>query len=376
MLTAWATMSWSSRAMRARSSATAMRATASDQEAAMAQGIPVGPVVLLVHVASVNVPFTSEAKAIPSFVRITGLTCNQCHVQFTPNPDLPDNVPDEAEADGRRDLGDSIRISGNIRVPCFLNAPGCPPGSEFNIGPDGLPQRIPGNTTVYDFTCNIPRRDGKLRPGLYGHGLFGGQGEIDQGQLKDLSFEHGFLFCAVDWNGMATKDVPNAVTVLQDVSRFPTLVDHVEQGYLGFLLLGRAMIHPDGLSSHPAFGDQRTEPALVIQRRRHPLRFRIRAFLGLLHDAHVEMRIDLLRGALRAVGLRRDERMAEEEIVLAHVLVVLHEVLGEALPALRHGHPGHVEVVLVQAPAGTEVQPAVGRLAALVRVDDFGGQPQ
>jgi hypothetical protein len=46
---------------------------------------------------------------------------------FTPNPDIPDDLPDEAELDDRRDLGDSIRISGNVRVPCFLNAPGCPP---------------------------------------------------------------------------------------------------------------------------------------------------------------------------------------------------------------------------------------------------------
>jgi len=30
----------------------------------------------------------SDARAVPSFVRITGLTCNQCHVQFTPNPDF------------------------------------------------------------------------------------------------------------------------------------------------------------------------------------------------------------------------------------------------------------------------------------------------
>ena len=32
--------------------------------------------------------FTRTANAVPSFVRITGLTCNQCHVQFTPNPDF------------------------------------------------------------------------------------------------------------------------------------------------------------------------------------------------------------------------------------------------------------------------------------------------
>src|SRR4051794_7713911 len=44
--------------------------------------------------------------------------------QFIPNPDLPDDTPDAADADGRRDLGDSIRISGNVQVPCFLDAPG------------------------------------------------------------------------------------------------------------------------------------------------------------------------------------------------------------------------------------------------------------
>jgi hypothetical protein len=32
--------------------------------------------------------FAGQAHAVPSFVRITGLTCNQCHVQFTPNPDF------------------------------------------------------------------------------------------------------------------------------------------------------------------------------------------------------------------------------------------------------------------------------------------------
>ena len=34
------------------------------------------------------VMFADRAQAIPSFARVTGLTCNQCHVQFTPNPDF------------------------------------------------------------------------------------------------------------------------------------------------------------------------------------------------------------------------------------------------------------------------------------------------
>ena len=38
------------------------------------------------------------------------------------------------------------RIEGHVTVPCYLDQPGCPPGSRFRLGPDGLPQRIPGNT--------------------------------------------------------------------------------------------------------------------------------------------------------------------------------------------------------------------------------------
>lgn len=38
--------------------------------------------------AAATLVFVGQAQAVPSFVRITGLTCNQCHVQFTPNPDF------------------------------------------------------------------------------------------------------------------------------------------------------------------------------------------------------------------------------------------------------------------------------------------------
>ncbi len=167
--------------------------------------------------------------------------------QFIPNPDIPDELPDEAEADGRRDLGDSIRISGNIRVPCFLNAPGCPPGSEFNIGPDGLPQRIPGNTTAANVVCVIPKTPppGPLRPSLYGHGLLGSGGEVAGANVRAMANEHGFVFCATDWTGMSTLDVPNVLALLQDLSRFPTLADRAQQGFVNFMYVGRWMLKRD-----------------------------------------------------------------------------------------------------------------------------------
>jgi hypothetical protein len=181
---------------------------------------------------------------------------------FTINPDLDDDAAeptDDAGVDGIRDFDSGPlkrQIRGQITVPCFLDTPGCARGSQFRFvpGSDGLvPVQIPGNTTVYDFTCNIPRHDGPLRPALYGHGLLGSQGEINQGQLKDLGAEHGFLFCAMDWNGMAFKDIPTVAQLLQDLSRFPALTDHIQQGFLGFLYLGRAMLHQDGLFTDPAF---------------------------------------------------------------------------------------------------------------------------
>ena len=54
---------------------------------------------------------------------------------------------------------------------------------------------------------------------------------------------------------MATTDVPNVATILTDLSHFNTLADRVQQGMLNFLYLGRLMIHPDGLSTDPAFQD-------------------------------------------------------------------------------------------------------------------------
>jgi hypothetical protein len=180
------------------------------------------------------------------------------------NPDLPDDsptseLPDEVAADGvtEYESGPLVRqVRGKVVVPCFIDTSACAPGGQFRYvpGSDGMvPLQLPGNTVSYDFTCNVPRHPGPLRPALYGHGLLGSQSEINQGQLKDLGREHGFLFCAVDWNGMAFKDIPTILQILQDLSRFPALTDHVQQGFLGFMFLGRAMLHDDGIFTDPAF---------------------------------------------------------------------------------------------------------------------------
>jgi hypothetical protein len=151
------------------------------------------------------------------------------------------------------------RVEGHITVPCFLDQPGCPPGSRFNLGPDGLPQRIPGNTYEARFICNIPRSAtpaNPARPSLYGHGLFGDAGEVGADNVEQLGNENNVMVCGADWIGMAEEDLPNALGVLLDLSKFPTLPDRLQQGFLDFAYIGRAMVHSKGFASSLAFWDR------------------------------------------------------------------------------------------------------------------------
>jgi hypothetical protein len=150
------------------------------------------------------------------------------------------------------------RVEGTVEVPCYLDQVGCPPGSRFALGPDGLPRRLPGNVHHANFICNIPRSVSSSEPGrisLYGHGLFGGAGEVNSVSRGPIATEHRVVLCASDWIGMSGGDIGNAITILRDLSRFPTLVDRLQQAMLNFLFLGRTMIHAQGFAAHPAFRD-------------------------------------------------------------------------------------------------------------------------
>ena len=83
-----------------------------------------------------------------------------------------------------------------------------------------------------------------------------------------MSNEHNFVFCATAWAGFAAEDLGNIVAVLADLSKFDTVADRMQQGFLQQLLLGRALIHPQGLTSNAAFQKNGqsvidTQPALL-----------------------------------------------------------------------------------------------------------------
>jgi hypothetical protein len=145
------------------------------------------------------------------------------------------------------------RVKGTFEVPLYLTGNGGP-GQRFALGPDGLPQRQPLPFTA-TFTCNLPNSGvaGPARMSLYGHGLLGDQTEVNGSLVRPMAATYNVAYCATDWIGMAEGDVPNAVAILQNLSKFATLADRLQQGLLNSLFLGRLMKHPDGFASNDAF---------------------------------------------------------------------------------------------------------------------------
>ena len=145
------------------------------------------------------------------------------------------------------------RIEGTVTMPLYLTDGGVP-GGRLVLDARGVPQRQPGSF-VAKYICNLPKTalPGPARLALYGHGLLGDRSEVNGSLTKRMAADHNIAYCATDWSGMAEEDIGNAAGILQDLSKFPSLSDRLQQGLLAFLYLGRVMVHPDGFSANPAF---------------------------------------------------------------------------------------------------------------------------
>jgi hypothetical protein len=168
----------------------------------------------------------------------------------------------ENDVDGRV----ARRVTGTFTVPNYLTGDGTA-GNRFNTGADGLPQRN-GDYTA-SFICIIPRAalkpDGSVaraRPSLYGHGLLGTESEVNAGNVRNMANEHNFVFCATRWIGLSQEDIANAVSTLQDLSRFPTIADRLQQGMLDTLFLGRLLKAKDGFLTDAAFQGPQGTPVI------------------------------------------------------------------------------------------------------------------
>lgn len=153
-------------------------------------------------------------------------------------------------------------VRGTISAPSFLSGSGAP-GSRLVYGTDGLPTVTGEQATEY--VCTLPRvaSDDPAAPVLYGHGLLGSPNEVTAGNIREMT-ARGFAYCGTQWIGMAAPDIPVVAALLQDFSLFPALPDRMQQSFVQFLFLGRAMIHPDGLAADPAFQDGDGGPLLDV----------------------------------------------------------------------------------------------------------------
>jgi hypothetical protein len=169
-------------------------------------------------------------------------------------------------------------VTGTFTVPCYLNDTGCAAtpssstdGGGFHYssnGPNALPTQKPGNTATAQYDCIIPTSAATTpaRASLYGHGLLGSASEVHAGNVEAMATEHNMMFCATNWWGLAGPDVPYDIAALQDLNKFPDVIDRLQQGVLNTLFLSRLMRTSDGFASDPAFQNGSNVPLLDTSR--------------------------------------------------------------------------------------------------------------
>ncbi|MGC0422124.1 hypothetical protein [Embleya sp. AB8] len=193
-------------------------------------------------------------------------------------------------------------VTGTVTVPSYLDRPGGPTGARLNLGRDGLPRQLPGNTQQAQFRCEIPRGafETPAQASLYGHGLLGSNDEVGGGNVKAMAAEHDIVFCATKWIGMADEDLPTVAHALADLGSFGAVPDRTQQGFLNALFLGRLMIHEGGLTADPAFRTDSGRPLIDTAK---GLVYDGNSQGGILGGSLVAVSQDAKRGVLGVTGM-------------------------------------------------------------------------
>jgi hypothetical protein len=167
---------------------------------------------------------------------------------------------------------------------------------------DGLPDQAPVPMTTR-FICQIPDsayEEGAepVRAGVYGHGLLDSRAAINYDGVPEMSSEHHFMFCTIDWFGFATGDAANVISTLADLSNFAMVPDASQQGILNFVYLARALRHKDGFGSNIAF---KNNDKSVFDNRE--IFYDGNSQGGILGGVVTALSPDIKRGALGALGM-------------------------------------------------------------------------
>jgi hypothetical protein len=154
------------------------------------------------------------------------------------------------DAEEGADLPDDVwrRVYGTVTVPLYLE--GDEPSAEqsrIHRGADGAPEA--NGTAEVPFTLQIPTSvraavaagEGPVPLELYGHGLFGGRGELESGWHRDHQETLGVVSAGVDWWGMSSDDLARVASTLQEFSDFEATGERLSQSVINFLVLGRSL---------------------------------------------------------------------------------------------------------------------------------------
>ena len=154
-------------------------------------------------------------------------------------------------------------------IPCYLDNGDCHPGGQFNFKPNGDVDPTPtgiaddpnGATTGVRFECVVPNSAvtgtdvNPTQSGIFGHGLLGDFTQVDD-MIRFTPSEandSNTTWCATNWAGFSSDDIGGVLSSLKDLSNFNKLTDRMQQGFVNMIYLGRAMLHPDGFDTDPAF---------------------------------------------------------------------------------------------------------------------------
>jgi len=160
--------------------------------------------------------------------------------------------------------GDMLRyVEGKINnIPCYLDADGCAAGTKFKFKADGSVDFNPAFKMSIPFRCIIPKAvqpggDGTAvipgPSGIYGHGLLGDYKQAISAGPENVSTTGGGVWCGANWDGFSTADFLTVISSLKDMSNFNKAIDRMQQGFVNFMMLQRAMIHPGGFAAEDAF---------------------------------------------------------------------------------------------------------------------------
>lgn len=114
------------------------------------------------------------------------------------------------------------------------------------------------------FRCIVPRAalSKPSRLVLFGHAPFAGEDDVLRPDLQQLAQEGNMTFCSARQAGNAAEDLATLKGAFANPDRFPAVADRLQQGALNSLMLGRLMIHPNGLIQQAPFRTPAGTPAI------------------------------------------------------------------------------------------------------------------